>query len=130
MSFDADAARDEQAKVLVLGDTNTGPEGKNYGTEVGANYARVTAAGLADAYIKDGNEQCTFCGTNRLVGAGTPSVVIDHILTRGLTGSAHRVMDGTVNVSITTPACGGTRETTETVTTAYSDHYGLQATIR
>jgi len=116
-------------KVLVLGDMNTGPEGKNYSAEEGANYAKFAAASLTDAYIRDGSEQCTFCSSNPLVGEGTPSTVIDHVFTRNLTGSAHRVMDGTVNVSITTPACGGMPENTETVTTAYSDHYGLQATI-
>lgn len=117
-------------KVLVLGDMNTGPAGKTYSAEVPANYAKFAAAGLADAYIRDGNEPCTFCGTNPLVGEGTPSVVIDHILTRGLTASAHRIMESTVNVSVTTPACGGNPGKTETVLTAYSDHYGLQATIK
>ena len=117
-------------KVLVLGDMNTGPAGKNYSAEVAANYVKFAAGGFTDVYIKDGNEQCTFCSTNPLVGEGTPSVVIDHVFTRNLTGSASRVLEGTVNVSVTTPACGGTPEKTETVTTAYSDHYGLQATLK
>lgn len=58
------------------------------------------------------------CTWSVAIVPGEPSVVIDHVFVRGLAGSAERVLTGTVDVSVTTPACGDTPEMTETVTTA------------
>jgi len=113
--------------VLVLGDIDTGPEGKNYSAEVGANYARFAPGNEPQERTHHGRQRAVHgCDTNPLVAPEVPPIVIDHIFVRGRTGSAERVLTSTVDVSVITPACG---DTPETVTTACSDHHGLQATI-
>jgi len=117
-------------KVLVLGDMNTGTRGQELTRRGGSQLRQVRRGRVYRRVHQDGKRAVYILQHHPLVGEGTPSVVIDHVFTRNLTGSASRVLEGTVNVSVTTPACGGTPEKTETVTTAYSDHYGLQATLK
>lgn len=109
-------------KVLLMGDMNTGPKGNSYVAEVPENYTQLLSTGLSNVYIQDGSEACTFCEDNLLVEDSADddtSVVIDHLLVRGLTGTAERVLDGTIVIE----------SEGKEVETSLSDHYGLKATL-
>ncbi len=118
---------DEKAKdgqVILLGDFNTGPvvEGRAV-AEVPDNYAALIE-GFSSAYPTQADADCTFCADNPLIGSGDheEAVLIDHILVRGFedhTVEVMRVLNGRLNIDD-----NGTEKET-----AYSDHYGLSATI-
>ncbi len=112
-------------KVLVMGDMNTGPAGTGYVAEVEANYDQFISAGLSNPYTATAGHKCTFCGDNPLVAAGSDdheSVVIDHVLTSGLRGTATgaRVLDGAFKVKT---SCD------KDIDASYSDHYGVSVSI-
>jgi endonuclease/exonuclease/phosphatase family metal-dependent hydrolase len=110
--------------VVLMGDMNTGPAGDGYAAEVPAHYDKFIAAGYANPYIDRADEPCTFCFDNPLI-TGTDhsdSGVIDHVLLRGFAGTAgaERILDGSLDLP---EYCGAP------ATVAYSDHYGVLATI-
>jgi len=107
--------------TLVLGDTNCGPAKGGASAEAPENYQALVAPDYDDPFATSANAACTFCSDNPLVGAGTPSVLIDHVLVRGFDGgvTTQRILDGKVAIDV-----GG-----EPVETPRSDHYGLEATL-
>lgn len=110
--------------VLLMGDMNNGPAGEGYAGDNAGNYQLFLDAGFANPYTARGDEPCTYCETNPLVGGtdDTKSVVIDHVLLKGFgdaTATAERFLDGEITVDI----CE------EEVTSAYSDHYGVSVDI-
>jgi endonuclease/exonuclease/phosphatase family metal-dependent hydrolase len=105
--------------VLVLGDLNTGPELPGIVGEVPENFSLLTATDLVAPYVEALPEPgCTFCADNPLVGGADDdeSVVIDHVLVRGLQASAaRRIFDQPVPVAGTDARL--------------SDHYGVLVTL-
>jgi endonuclease/exonuclease/phosphatase family metal-dependent hydrolase len=109
--------------VVLLGDLNTGPAvpgDPGIAAEVPDNFALLPAAGLDAPYLDASppEPRCTFCADNPLVGGADDdfSVLIDHVLTRGLEASAaRRVLDEPVTV--------GTAES------RLSDHYGVEVSL-
>jgi endonuclease/exonuclease/phosphatase family metal-dependent hydrolase len=111
----------EGDQVMILGDLNTGPAAGDVPAEHPDHYARVEAAGFENPYLEADEVECTFCGPNLLVGGGADhddSGIIDHVLVRGIDAvrSAARFMTDTIEVEV---------EGTGSVTTQYSDHYGV-----
>jgi endonuclease/exonuclease/phosphatase family metal-dependent hydrolase len=116
----------EGEPVLVLGDLNTGPAAGGVAAEQPEHYARFEAAGFLNPYTAGDAAECTFCADNLLVGGGADhedSGIIDHVLVRGLdTGASYqaaRFMTETIDIEVDG----------ETVTTQYSDHYGVLVEI-
>jgi endonuclease/exonuclease/phosphatase family metal-dependent hydrolase len=112
-------------QIMILGDLNTGPAGTGYVAEVPQNFQRFTDAGFSAPYLETAGAPCTFCADNPIVAGGSDdstSVVIDHILTKGFgaAGTGARVLDQ----GITVDNCG------ETISSAYSDHYGIRVTMQ
>jgi len=126
LTFVDDKAGDD-GLVMVMGDFNTGPDGGDaYSAEVPDNYNKLVGGGLGNPYTLTPGHQCTYCADNPIVAHGNAddedSVVIDHILIRGFTsgaGNADRILDDPIEVD----NCG------ETITSAYSDHYGVRLNI-
>lgn len=99
---------------IILGDFNTGPASGNATAELPDNYQLFVDAGYANDYVANDGD-CTFCGSNPLIN-GNSSVVIDHILTKGITVSeSQRVLTDQITVS----------SGEDSINTAYSDHYGV-----
>lgn len=107
--------------TLVLGDFNTGPAVGDAQAEAPANYEALVSGGLTDPYAQQSDATCTFCESNPLVGAGGGSVLIDHVLLEGFGGSAtgRRILTDPITI----------QKDGQDVTTAYSDHYGLEVTL-
>src|SRR5690606_28432615 len=117
-----DDKTDDDDRVIVLGDLNTGPAFAGVEAEEPANYALFTNAGFRDPFLDDADvADCTFCASNPLVSDTSASVAIDHILIRGLD------TDGTVSRFLTQPVDVDVDGTATTV--AFSDHYGVRATL-
>jgi endonuclease/exonuclease/phosphatase family metal-dependent hydrolase len=114
---------DRARPILLLGDFNSGPAiVPNIAGRFPEDYERVAARGFVNAYLTP-RVQCTFCDANPLnEGIGNDGTVIDHILTKGFAGQVdiERVLVDDVDL----------RVASKTVRGAYSDHYGLMATMR
>jgi endonuclease/exonuclease/phosphatase family metal-dependent hydrolase len=118
----------DDGKVIVLGDLNTGPAGKDISASVPENYAKLPEAGFENAFLSGANAACTYCSENTLVVSddAAADATIDHILTRNVEDvSVERIFDAAVEIEI--PAEDG--ETT-TRSLNLSDHYGLSAVVR
>lgn len=110
------------SQVVLLGDFNCGPGGTGYVAEVEDNY-NLLADGFTNIYPGMESPQCTFCDLNPLNGGldHGESVLIDHVLIRGLAvnATAELILDQDVQV---------TPDATP-ITTKLSDHYGVAATL-
>ena len=113
----------EGEPVALLGDLNTGPPAGDLPGEVADNFRLLTDAGFSSAYLDGADPACTYCADHPLVSDEVSSVVIDHILVRGL-DSAGSAASRTLDAGITVEQDG------ERVDTALSDHYGLTTTLR
>lgn len=104
--------------VVLLGDMNTGPALDVVAAEAPDNYARLVGAGFDNPYVQP-QAACTFCADNPLVSDDADSVVIDHVLVRGLmvNGTARRFLTEDITVEVDG----------NPVPAAYSDHYGVAA---
>ena len=122
-------------KVLLLGDLNSGPAGKNIAPSVADDYALLPAAGFKDLFLSSDNAACTFCKDNPLVDPtdAAADADIDHIMTRGLDvkSSAMRMFTEPVeiNVSMHDADAGTSDAGTKKETVRLSDHYALHASI-
>jgi endonuclease/exonuclease/phosphatase family metal-dependent hydrolase len=108
---------------VLIGDLNTGPNGDDgVVAEAVGSYDALVAGGLASPYVElDG--RCTFCASNPILAAQgeTTDVLIDHVMTRGMTASAAgRILDG----EIVAESCS-----VDLSTSALSDHYGITVTL-
>jgi endonuclease/exonuclease/phosphatase family metal-dependent hydrolase len=123
-----DAKVGEGEPVVVLGDLNTGPAAGGVAAEQPEHYARFEAAGFFNPYTQGDDAECTFCASNLLVGGGADhedSGIIDHVLVRGVDlleadHEASRFMTETIEIDIADVG---------TVTTQYSDHYGVSVNL-
>jgi len=112
------------APVILLGDLNTGPAiaDTNVVAELPNSYPQLVSAGFDSQYLEHGSGECTFCASNDLTDVGTSDVVIDHVMTLDLPRvrtTAERFMTDTVDLTVGM----------STVTTNYSDHYGVRVTF-
>lgn len=109
--------------VVLVGDLNTGPQaGATVEAVLPQHYRMFLEAGFRNPYASGPGPSCTFCSSNPLNG-GTAGrgALIDHILLRDHAGGA------TVEPFLREPAeleVGGRK-----VRSAYSDHYGLIASL-
>jgi endonuclease/exonuclease/phosphatase family metal-dependent hydrolase len=105
--------------TALMGDLNAGPANTalRLSGELEANFEAMQDAGYVDQF--DGEEFCTHCSTNPLVG-GSHSSRIDHVLFKNCEGeyesSYMRAYD---------EAIGVTTESGAQVEGALSDHYGV-----
>jgi len=110
--------------IILLGDFNSGPPISATTTErFAADYAKFMSNGFINAYTLGPGALCTFCDANPLnEGAGSEGTIIDHILTKNFAGrvSVEPILRESIDL----------RVGSETVRAAYSDHYGLKATLR
>jgi hypothetical protein len=85
------------------------------------NYAKLVSKGFYNAYLAEPRPACTFCYDNPLNEGGPEGTIIDHIFVKHFTGRAkvERILTNPIDVRV------GAR----TVRAAYSDHYGLKATL-
>lgn len=93
--------------AIVLGDLNTGPAAAGVRERNPEHYARLIRAGFVNPYLDAEPASCTFCYDNPLTRGRGRGLVIDHVLLRGLSGTAHRFLDAP----------------------ALSDHYGVVALV-
>jgi endonuclease/exonuclease/phosphatase family metal-dependent hydrolase len=111
-------------KWILAGDLNNGPALPGITAELPDNYAMWSAGGLRNLFAEQADVSCTFCDDNPLnLGTmGGEGGLIDHILLSAdvPNGTGRRFLDGTIDIVDS----GGA-----TVTTAYSDHYGLAFTL-
>jgi len=117
-----DEKTDEDDRVIILGDLNTGPAFDGVEAEEAANYALFTDAGFENPFLDEVDfADCTFCASNPIVSDTAASVAIDHLLVRGLDadGTARRFLTEPVDVEVDG----------ETTTVAFSDHFGVRATL-
>jgi endonuclease/exonuclease/phosphatase family metal-dependent hydrolase len=109
---------------VLIGDLNTGPALPDAGivAEALESYQALQDGGLSSPYVElDG--RCTFCASNPILAAvgETDDVLIDHVLTTGMTASAAtRILDGEISAD----SCS-----VDLSTSALSDHYGIQVTL-
>ncbi len=109
-------------RVVVMGDMNTGPDGRGLFGDWPENYQELVDGDLTDVYYEQRNTDCTWCPDNAFVDDSSPRRLIDHILIRGFTpAGAHvtRVLDQSVELTVGT----------ESFAANLSDHYGLRATL-
>lgn len=132
------AKQEKGGQVLVLGDLNTGPKGRDIAPSVPDNYALLRTAGFDDPFLRGPNAACTFCVDNPLVSPtdAAANADIDHILTRGTSVDVSVERLFTEAVTITTEAppmedggAGDAGKTHVTKQVRLSDHYGLRATL-
>lgn len=97
--------------TLLMGDLNVGPHGSGFTAEQPDAYEAIVARGFETSF----GDACTLCSDNPLVGAETPSVLIDHVLVRGAGASGQRTLDAAVVIS--------------GEASRLSDHYGVRATV-
>lgn len=107
-----------EGRALLLGDLNTGPQLLNVDPVALDNYTALLGA-FRDPYAENIDALCTFCPENPLVPAGSRPVLIDHVMVRGLEGPASRFLTEPLEVEVDG----------ERVSTAYSDHFGLRASL-
>jgi|SoiMethySBSTD1v2_1073268.scaffolds.fasta_scaffold05815_4 endonuclease/exonuclease/phosphatase family protein len=109
--------------AVLLGDLNTGPAvPPRILGRLPDHYARLVSHGFINPYLEAPAPECTFCYDNLVGGgSGTDGILIDHALTRGFSGTARarRVLDQTVKIKVRG----------EELSTAYSDHYGVELEI-
>jgi hypothetical protein len=88
-----------------------------------ANYAKLLSRGFVNSYTQEAGAVCTFCDANPLnEGAGEGGTIIDHILTKNFPGRVR--VEPILRDSIEL------RVGSDKVRAAYSDHYGLMATLQ
>ena len=130
-------------QVIVLGDMNNGPAGKDIVASEPASYAKFAAAGLADPYLAGANASCTFCTDNPLVNPNDEGAqaAIDHILTRGIPGGVvERIFDDLIEIQVETDTSDASmpaqdagsapaQKASSSQTVGLSDHYGLRGTF-
>jgi hypothetical protein len=117
-----DEKTDENDRVIILGDLNTGPAVGDIAAEEAANFALLTNAGFESPFLEDAElADCTFCASNPLVSDTAASVAIDHLLIRGLDadGTARRFLTEPVDIDVDGVP----------TTVAFSDHFGVRATL-
>ena len=110
---------------VLIGDLNTGPliEAQGIVAEAFDSYAALKDAGLADPYV-DLDGRCTFCASNPILAAQgeDTDVLIDHVMVSGLEATAAtRILDQEVAAE----SCSA-----DLSTSALSDHYGIEVTLR
>lgn len=117
------------AKVIVLGDLNTGPavSSKDIVAEVPESYEQLADYDYTDPFLDGPNADCTFCSINPLVIPGDTGIggMIDHIMVRGFDGdvSVERIFDELL------PVEGGGEDAGAPDELSLSDHFGLEATF-
>ena len=117
-----DSKAGDDGPIVLLGDFNTGPDGARYAADVPENYEALVADGWRNIYADLDDGKCSFCEANPLVGGdGEEGVLIDHILVLRFDGDVEikRILDDEIDIET-----GDGR-----VTTARSDHYGLEAVL-
>lgn len=118
-----DAKSDGSRPILLLGDFNSGPPiSATITSRFAEDYARLVARGFVNAYVTP-KAECTFCDANPLNGGvGDEGSVIDHVLTKAFLGkiAVERVFVDPIELRVAGKVVRG----------AYSDHYGLMATLR
>jgi endonuclease/exonuclease/phosphatase family metal-dependent hydrolase len=110
-------------RVILMGDMNTGPDGRGMLGDWSDNYVALVGEDLLDPYFEQRNMDCTYCPDNAFVGDASPKKLIDHVLTRGIQGSkvhVTRIFDQPIQL-----VSGN-----QVFTWNLSDHYGLRATIQ
>ena len=114
------AMDDVDAPQILMGDLNTGPGHGGLTAELPENWSAIEQAGWAAANVSSDTPQCTWCAANLITKSSTDQA-IDHILVRrGSIASARRFLDEAITI---------TTESGDVITTSYSDHFGLAATI-
>ncbi len=110
-------------RIVIAGDLNNGPALAGITGELESNYAMWAAAGFQSAYPAQPDVACTYCDANPL-NSGTMAGgggLIDHVLLgtglRPLAG--WRFLDEDIQIEVEGAS----------VTSAYSDHYGLAVPI-
>jgi endonuclease/exonuclease/phosphatase family metal-dependent hydrolase len=118
-----DAKSDAQHPILLIGDLNAGPSAGPWNRAVlPRDYEHIVAYGFVNAYPTSTDASCTFCDENPLNGGtGRSGAIIDHILVKNFTGAVR--VEPILREPITLRVDG------KAVTAAYSDHYGLMATL-
>lgn len=109
--------------VIVLGNLETGPAVGDAEAVAPNVYARLLSAGLLSPFAAQPDAGCTYCAENPLVGPSSsrPPSLVDHVLVARPLGqtSAERILSDRIRVHV-----GG-----QEIGTAYSDHYGVMATL-
>jgi endonuclease/exonuclease/phosphatase family metal-dependent hydrolase len=118
-----DVKSDIRHPILLIGDLNAGPSAGPWNRAIlPRDYERIVAYGFVNAYTTSTDASCTFCDENPLNGGKGPSgAIIDHILVKNFTGAVR--VEPILREPITLRLNG------KAVTAAYSDHYGLLATL-
>lgn len=112
-------------RVILLGSINAGPAAAGGIVEVvPENFAKLTTAGYRTPYLELIEPPCTFCEDNALAvfGSGGGSSITDHVLFKNIEAGATADRIFTEPVSYD---AGGM-----TVSTPYSDHYGVSVTVQ
>ena len=113
------ALEDVEGPLVLLGDLNTGPGTGNLDAELEGNWELFGAAGFTSPNTESDAPFCTWCADNTLINSDK-NLAIDHILARNVEiSSVIRFLDETVDIQVGE----------ESITTSYSDHYGLTATV-
>jgi endonuclease/exonuclease/phosphatase family metal-dependent hydrolase len=110
-------------RVIVMGDMNTGPDGRGMLGDRSDNYVALVGNDLLDPYFEQRNMDCTYCPDNAFVDDASPKKLIDHVLVRGIRASkvhVARIFDQSIQIGSGNDA----------FTWNLSDHYGLRATIQ
>jgi endonuclease/exonuclease/phosphatase family metal-dependent hydrolase len=124
-----DDKTEDGAKVILLGDLNTGPEvsSKDIVAEVPESFAQLADYDYEDPFLDGPDADCTFCSSNPLVVSGDTGVggMIDHVMIRGFDTEVEvvRILDTLNDVEADADA-GVVPDQLP-----YSDHYGLEASF-
>jgi endonuclease/exonuclease/phosphatase family metal-dependent hydrolase len=114
-----DEKTDEDDKVVLLGDLNTGPAISGLSPELPDHFARlVPGAGFENPALE--RPFCTWCKENSWLADDTPESMIDHILLRG----PHRAVVSSRPGFKTPVTIEGLPEPGH-----LSDHFGVQLTL-
>lgn len=106
---------------VLAGDFNTGPMVGDLGSELPENFALFAAAGWINANTESDQPLCTWCAEN-LITSGSANEAIDHVFVKGVQADdPRRVLGGSLMV---------VDEDGESITTSYSDHYGVSVRIK
>jgi hypothetical protein len=108
--------------VLLLGDLNMGPASDSVRPKLPEHFQALVSAGFKSPYLVADAPACTFCDANPMVaGRGGGGSVIDHTLLRDLDlpVRSDRVFDDSIEL----------RVEQRTLTSSYSDHYGVLSSI-
>jgi endonuclease/exonuclease/phosphatase family metal-dependent hydrolase len=110
-------------RVVVMGDLNTGPDGRGMLGDWSDNYVALVGNDLIDPYFEQRHMDCSYCPDNAFVDDASPKKLIDHVLIRGISPAkvhVSRILDQIIQIG----------SGSEAFTSNLSDHYGLRATIR